>query len=56
MERIVNKASSFAEADAWDQAQQIAMTPEQRRRIAKSLKDRFYPLPRKDLREWVQKK
>lgn len=56
MERVVNKASSFAEADSWDQAQQKAMTPQQRMRIAKALRDRFFSCPRKDLREWQPKK
>ncbi len=56
MERVINKAGSFAEADMWDQAQQRAMTPEQRMRIAKALRDRFFSCPRKDLREWHPKK
>jgi len=56
MERVIHKANSFAEADMWDQAQQRAMTPEQRMRIAKALRDRFFPYPRKDLREWHPKK
>jgi len=52
MQRVVNKANSFEEADTWDQTQQKSMTPEERMRIAKALRDRFYPHPRKDLREW----
>lgn len=32
------------------------MTPEERMRIAKVLRDRFFPHPRKDLREWLANK
>jgi hypothetical protein len=42
MERIVNKAKDYKEAEKWDIIQQIKMTPEQRQQIAKELKRRFY--------------
>jgi predicted Fe-S protein YdhL (DUF1289 family) len=42
MERIFNKARSSKEAENWDILQQISMTPEERQRIAKELRKRFY--------------
>lgn len=50
MERDVHKASSFEEADRWDVNQQVAMTPAERRRAARRLKDRLFPNA-KDVRE-----
>lgn len=50
MERVVHKTKSFKEADEWDIQQQIAMTPEQRLRAAKELRDRVYPANSKDVR------
>ena len=50
MERVIHKAKSFKEADEWDIQQQIAMTPEQRLRAAKELRDRVYPANPKDVR------
>jgi len=43
MERVVHKAQGFKEAEEWDIEQQVSMTPEQRMRAAKELRDRFYP-------------
>ena len=43
MERIVNVATSFAEADEWDIQQCLAMTPAERQRAAKMLKLRLFP-------------
>jgi len=43
MERVVYKAASFHDADKWDQTQQKAMTPQERMRVAKALRDRAYP-------------
>ena len=51
MERVVNKASSHDEAHAWDVQQQVSMTPEERLRAARMLKDRAYPHDSKDVRE-----
>ncbi len=50
MERVVHKAKGFKEADEWDIQQQVTMTPEQRLRAAKELRDRVYPANSKDIR------
>jgi hypothetical protein len=50
MERVIHKAKSFKEAEEWDILQQVAMTPEQRLRAAKELRDRVYPANAKDVR------
>ena len=49
--RVVNKARSFAEADEWDVMQHIRMTPDERRRVAKELKRRFYGDDPPDVRD-----
>ena len=56
MERIVHKAKSFAEADAWEAAQQRAMSPDERLRAAKEIKDRLFPGKNPDIKEWHRKK
>jgi hypothetical protein len=50
MERVVHIAKNFKEADEWDIQQQVSMTPEQRLRAAKELRDRVYPPNAKDIR------
>ena len=50
MERVVHLAKGFKDADEWDIRQQVSMTPEQRLRAAKELRDRFYPADAKDIR------
>jgi hypothetical protein len=40
--RVVNKARTFAEAEGWDIAQHLRMTPDERRRVARELRRRFY--------------
>ena len=50
MERVVHKALSHAAAAQWDVEQQVAMTPEERLRAARILKDRVYPHDAKDVR------
>ena len=55
MKRVANKATSFKEAEAWDIKQQIEMTPQERMRAARALKDRAYPPPQPDVREWHRK-
>lgn len=55
MKRVANKAKSFREAEAWDIKQQIEMTPQERMRAARALKDRAYPPPQPDVREWHRK-
>lgn len=52
MERVVHKSSSHEEARRWDVKQHNAMTPEERMRAARILKDRAFPPDVKDVREW----
>ena len=52
MERVVHKASSHEAARRWDVRQQAAMTPEERLRAARALKERAYPDDAEDVREW----
>jgi hypothetical protein len=42
MERIFNKAKNNKQAAQWDILQQIRMRPEERMKIAKELKKKFY--------------
>jgi hypothetical protein len=42
MERVVNKAKSFAEAEAWDREQQHRMTPQERVRVSRVLQRRVF--------------
>jgi len=42
MERILNKAKNNKEAEKWDILQQIKMSPEERMKVAKELKKKFY--------------
>ena len=51
MERVVHKANGFKDAEEWDIQQRVAMTPGQRLRAAKELRDRVYPGDSKDVRE-----
>lgn len=51
MERVVNKAKSFKEAEQWDIIQQISLTPEERQKIAYELKIKAYGTNTKDVRE-----
>jgi hypothetical protein len=51
MERVVHKASSHEEAHRWDVEQQVSMSPEERLRLSRQLKDRAYPADAKDVRE-----
>jgi len=43
MERVANKARSFREADEWEIQQHLSMTPQERMRAAKLLKERMFP-------------
>jgi len=54
MERIAHKSKSFKEAERWDIAQQVAMTPQERFEAAAELKRRAYPTPHKDIRECLK--
>lgn len=51
MKPIVHKAKNFREAEAWDIEQQIRMRPEERQRIAKYLKERYYGKNPPDVRD-----
>ena len=51
MDPVVHKARDHDEARAWDVEQNAAMTPEQRLRAARVLKDRAYSPDAKDVRE-----
>lgn len=50
MERVVHKAASHEEADRWDVEQQLSMSPEQRLRAARALKERCFPSDAQDVR------
>jgi hypothetical protein len=56
VERIVHKARSFREADAWDISQHRAMTPNERMRAAREIRERVFPGPNPDIREWHRRK
>ena len=51
MDRVVNKPRDHDEARAWDIQQNASMTPEQRLRAARTLKDRAFPSDAKDVRD-----
>jgi hypothetical protein len=55
LERVVHKSRSFAEAEEWDIAQQLGLTPEQRQAIARELKRRFWGDKRPDVRATREK-
>lgn len=50
MERVVHKAEGHVDAARWDIEQHVAMSPEERLRVARVLKDRAYPRDAKDVR------
>jgi hypothetical protein len=50
MPPIVHRASNHEEARAWDIGQHVAMTPEQRQAVARTLKQRAFPADAKDVR------
>jgi len=52
VKRVVHKARSHEEALRWDVRQQVSMTPQERMRIARILKDRAFPRDAMDVREW----
>ena len=51
MKRIVNISKNFKDADEWDISQHIKLTSEERQKIAKILKIKFYGKKNKDVRE-----
>jgi hypothetical protein len=50
IDRSFNKAMSFSAAKQWDILQQISLTPEQRQRAAKELKERVFGKHAPDIR------
>lgn len=53
VERIGHKARGFAQAREWEIEQLRAMTPDERRRVAKALRDRVYGTSCPDVRDAV---
>jgi hypothetical protein len=53
LERVAHKAHGFDEARDWDVAQALAMGPDERRRVAKALRDRVYGKDCPDVRDAV---
>jgi hypothetical protein len=51
MERIVKKSRTFLEAEAWEKEQYRLMSPVERMRAARELKNRLFPGKRPDVRE-----
>jgi hypothetical protein len=49
-DRSFNKAMSFSAAKQWDILQQISLTPEQRQRAARELKERVFGKHAPDIR------
>ncbi len=50
---MVHKSSSHEEARRWDVQQRTTMTPDERMRAARVLKDRAFPPDAKDVRRTV---
>lgn len=50
MDRVVHKSHTHEDAASWDIQQQLAMTPVERLRAARTLKDRAFPADAKDVR------
>ena len=53
VDRIANKAHGHEEAQRWDAEQYARMTPDERRRVAKTLRDRVYGTDCPDVRDAV---
>ncbi len=51
MERVANKARGFEDARRWEIAQYRRMSPDERRAVARALRDRVYGPDRPDVRE-----
>ncbi len=51
MKRIVKISKSFEEAEEWDIEQQINMTPQERQKVAKKLKEKVYGKNPRDVRD-----
>lgn len=55
MKRVLHKAKSHGEAEAWDIKQQLSMSAQERMRAAQLLKLRVYGKKNPDVREWYRK-
>jgi hypothetical protein len=55
LERIVHKATSFEDAAEWDIRQHLSLSPQERMRAAKVLKDRSFPKNAPDVRACREK-
>jgi hypothetical protein len=51
LRRVVNVSQGFRQAREWEIFQELSMTPAQRQRAAKTLKERFYGKKAPDVRE-----
>jgi hypothetical protein len=51
MRRVIHVAKGFHDAREWEILQELSMTPAQRQRVAKALKERFYGKNPPDVRE-----
>ncbi len=51
MKKIVEVSKGFKETEEWDIQQQINMSPQERQKIAKGLKEKVYGKKVKDVRE-----
>ncbi|MCD6516782.1 MAG: hypothetical protein J7L72_05105 [Candidatus Aminicenantes bacterium] len=51
MKRIVHKAKNFNDAEKWDILQHISMTAEERQRISRLLKTKYYGKHNPDMRQ-----
>jgi hypothetical protein len=56
MKRIAHLACDFREAEEWDIEQALSMTADQRRRVAKELRIRFYGSRPVDVRRAERRK
>jgi hypothetical protein len=52
MKRICNIAKNHKDADEWDIRQHVAMSPNERMKIARILRERVYGKKTMDVREW----
>ncbi|MBN1879885.1 hypothetical protein JW823_07215 [bacterium] len=52
MERICNVAKNHREAGEWDIKQNLRLTPNERMKIARILRERVFGKNTKDVREW----
>ena len=52
MERIAKKSKTFREAEIWDRQQYREMTPTERMRAARQIRDLLFPGKQPDVREW----